>query len=304
MINVRLCTVGYSDFSRLNEAFWNLIRENKLKHAYKMVNGNPMVVSFDNEGHHFVWEPLRTTRIKDGRNYLIHEDRESRKDAKPIPGFAWFGFIDTDNPHSLESIMRKVTSPHLIIGSPYLGHDSTGKYCLVKAIPEDGPVERYATDETGVKKVFSLAGGSLFIRRQVLEELDPPYFREPMVERGDYRQEMGEDTGFCMYAAENGFESFCDFDDPIEHLPVEVIWTSRQKGKIVNEPKRQPQEQTVRLPRNLDSGIKQLNRLSMEMGDLYEAAIDHCKDLQRQLEEAQARIKHLEPTAKPEEAPK
>jgi len=85
-------------------------------------------------------------------------------------------------------------------------------------------VEKFLTiDAMGLKEVDWIGAGFTLIKKDVLEAMDYPWYREKIVEYDDGSGEksaiwVGEDVGFCLGARQKGFKVFCDCDCHVRHL--------------------------------------------------------------------------------------
>lgn len=110
----------------------------------------------------------------------------------------------------------------------------------VKIMAFDAPgsgrhfIERGETemDEQGLQHVFSSGMSGLLVRREVIEAIEPPWFRFHYDEDGKYK--LGEDMFFFNRVAEAGFEFWVDYNNPGHHwktfdlLPIYQMQENRK----------------------------------------------------------------------------
>lgn len=68
----------------------------------------------------------------------------------------------------------------------------------------------------GAREVDGVGAGFLLIRRDVMEAIDPPWFRFEIAP--DVQHSISEDLYFCRQAQAAGFPVLCDFDVACGHL--------------------------------------------------------------------------------------
>jgi len=229
-MNVRICTPFYAvkDLFVLDDTLCNIINDNDLTHKIDPNTG--LVDWFEAEGIHFDFEPRHSTRIKDARNSLISDVTDSSIDQKPLD-YDLFWMLDTDIVFTLQNIMANINVDVDFIGSPYCTH-SDPAISNVCELDEKGAIKyRYPMDfnHGGPKLVGGLPGGFMFVKREVFEKTPYPWFREPMVEWDNCRQETGEDIGFCMAAHKAGFDVLCNFGNPVKHTQRNINFIKENK---------------------------------------------------------------------------
>ncbi|MDR0307130.1 MAG: hypothetical protein LBI42_09880 [Chitinispirillales bacterium] len=100
-------------------------------------------------------------------------------------------------------------------------------------------VNKFLTiDSMGIKEVDWIGAGFTLIKKEVLEAMDYPWYRELIVEYDDGSGEksavwVGEDVGFCVGARKKGFKIYCDCDCHVRHLLNAGAQTS--KASLLNK---------------------------------------------------------------------
>jgi glycosyltransferase involved in cell wall biosynthesis len=84
------------------------------------------------------------------------------------------------------------------------------------------------------KYVDTVFGGCY--KKEVFEKSPYPWYRHIPIEFEEdgveCADEMWEDVGFCMNVKEHGFDIWCDFDNPVEHIDQKQI--ALRRNKILN----------------------------------------------------------------------
>lgn len=228
-MKVRICIPFYIEYQlhQINDVLWDIIRENNLESKKSPNESGPRWFKYEDIEFHV--EPRRTTRIKIGRNSLISDVFDHRKNQQPLK-FDVFHTLDTDTIFTLNQMVKNVRSDKDIIGSGYPPHtDPT--VSNVSELGENGEfIRMYRLSERGLKKVDGLPGGFMSIKRRVFEETPYPWFREPLIEwgNGEFCEELGEDYGFCLNAKAAGFDIWCDFDNSVQHRKRIINWSKKK----------------------------------------------------------------------------
>ena len=160
------------------------------------------------------------TYIDDNRNALVNHNG-SQKKRQCVGGFDALLFSDLDVRFGVHDVLRLVGHNKPIVGGAYL---SRGDAHFVEAGLFGLPGEvkfRYTKLEQGLKKVDFVGAGFLLVRRQVFENLDFPWFRRFVLEKGDCAVNVGEDLAFCIAAKAAGYDIYCDFDLSLTHQTKE-----------------------------------------------------------------------------------
>jgi len=93
-------------------------------------------------------------------------------------------------------------------------------------------------DSTGLKEVDWVGAGFLLIKREVLENIDFPYFREGILTyiNNDGKEEAqwhGEDVGFCISAKKAGYKIYVDCDVKVNHIINEPFREEIKMEKVL-----------------------------------------------------------------------
>jgi GT2 family glycosyltransferase len=96
-----------------------------------------------------------------------------------------------------------------------------GKYCA-GLLTENYSIKTYVDfSETALVKFDELAwcgGAFLLVKREVLENMDYPWFRHIYVDMGYRANQTGEDIGFCVNAQNSGYKIAIDCGCVVKHL--------------------------------------------------------------------------------------
>jgi len=136
----------------------------------------------------------------------------------------YFFSLDSDIKFDTD-ILPKLLSHNLpIVGAHYVGIDVTGvpfPVALVRRPSDDNLVHasyKSLGKRKGLVKVAAVGMGCTLIKREVLEALGTDIlwpFAEIISPHG---QALGEDTTFCIRAAEKGYDSYLDLSARVGHL--------------------------------------------------------------------------------------
>jgi len=88
-------------------------------------------------------------------------------------------------------------------------------FCVYKRA-ENGKLHAARVPQEGREFVDGLATGCIFIKREVLEKLSPPYF-EFKFNPETRAMEYGEDLGFCLKTSDLGYQFFVDYELICKH---------------------------------------------------------------------------------------
>lgn len=169
---------------------------------------------------HFDFEPRQSGPLMfKNRNSLLNDGVSQLKKQIPIIGYDYFLFVDSDISFKLNNVLTLLRHDEKIIASPYLSHNRSGLYNVgqfYEGMP--GAIKfHYTKFDVGLKKVDFVGTGFMLIHRTVLETMEYPWFRPSVLDMGDKAEVIGEDVAFCIDAKKNGFDIFCDFDNPVKH---------------------------------------------------------------------------------------
>lgn len=172
--------------------------------------------------------PRQGTLVHEVRNHLLNDGCSQKKRQTPVEGYDYFLMVDSDMGFGAEDVLRLLRHRKPVIAAPVMGHSSTAVYqcgSFDPGLPGNIGVKSPVT-ERGVKRVDWTGAAFLLISREALERMEYPWFRLPMISKGDSQTQAGEDVGFCLEAAKVGIELFVDFDVRVHH--------HRRHGKSFN----------------------------------------------------------------------
>ena len=139
----------------------------------------------------------------------------------------WWLSIDADNP-PMRNPLDLIELDRDIMGCPtpvyhYTGEQPGERPIYWNAYQFDAPTGLYREwpVKEGLQRVDAVGTGCILINRRVFEH--PEMRKGPFMRRWneDGTVERGNDIAFCERAREHGFEIWCHFDYPAEHM-VEV----------------------------------------------------------------------------------
>jgi hypothetical protein len=141
--------------------------------------------------------------------------------------FTHFLSVDTDIEFAPDALHTLLDLDLPIVGATYRGVSSSGSSFPVAIIKgKDGLYERASfkrLGKKGVTEVVALGMGFTLIKREVLEALGVAAlwpFAETLDDKG---QPLGEDTTFCLRAADVGFKSYLCLDVRVGHMKRHII---------------------------------------------------------------------------------
>jgi len=160
----------------------------------------------------------RGTLIDTARNFIVTGQFCTLKKQEIVDRD--FLFIDSD------IIFTKADVEHIIalgkdnpvVFLPYKTHANPkeyqcgnwGKYIGVSGM-------RYPTSSIGRHLIDWCGAGFLFVKREVFQAIEYPYFRYYILDLGEHAVPVGEDFGFCIQLHRAGIPILCDFNHPIGH---------------------------------------------------------------------------------------
>ncbi len=131
-----------------------------------------------------------------------------------------FLFIDSDIIFKKEDVERiiKLGESHPIVFFPYKTQKDPALYQCGFWGPILGTVGARANMSYTVPQIIHWCGaGFLFIKKEVFEKIEYPYFRFYVLDIGNHAIQVGEDFGFAIQVW-NKIPIFCDFSNPVEHV--------------------------------------------------------------------------------------
>jgi len=160
--------------------------------------------------------------IAHARNILVTDNKSRKKHQSLDKKISHYLMIDGDvDGFTLADVDRMIGHDVDIISGAYPLKDKPLVICAGAFVPgQPGLVgSRYGRDLLRGKQCVDWVGaGFLLIRREALERMDYPWFREVMVDFGEGEQDTStEDIGFCVQAQRAGIEVWCDFDVRLNH---------------------------------------------------------------------------------------
>ncbi len=155
--------------------------------------------------------------IYGARNRGVNGGMNQKRVQAPLPGYSHFLFMDSDTSGTADHVQGLLDLKVPVAACPYLCHApkdtyQTGEITLI------GQVASQDSAKTkGVKARSFVGGGFLLVEAMVFQHLAYPWFHHRMVERYDFREQCGEDVGFCLALREAGYKILVDFDHPVAH---------------------------------------------------------------------------------------
>lgn len=153
------------------------------------------------------------------RNKIVEEFLKTDCDA------IWFLDSDVAPPNTAIELVTKHWDKWQVAGCPYplflkpAGHEIPKVVFAVYSDMGEGKGLKTADNipKDGTGYVDGIATGCLFIKREVFEKLEKPYF-EFKYERETMEMVEGEDIGFCHKVRELGHRFFIDFSMVCHHF--------------------------------------------------------------------------------------
>jgi len=168
----------------------------------------------------FIIEPRQGSVIRQLRNSFINDQKSCKRYQEPIEGIDAYLMIDSDINITLKDILLMISHDKYIVTLPYLSHESDETYQTGVFSRVEGNIGgRFNTRKKGLHKVDWCGAGAMLIDARVFKKTEYPWFRHSMLQVDDLQEETGEDVGFCINARKSGFDIWCDFDNPVKHLP-------------------------------------------------------------------------------------
>lgn len=160
----------------------------------------------------------RGTYIAHARNSMITDNFSTLK-KQPILDRD-FLFVDSDIVFTKDHVEHIVelgkTNP--IVFFPYRTHANPELYQCGEWGSVFGTIGmRYPAISQGQQRIGWCGAGFLFVKKEVLEEIDYPYFRDYVLDIGAHSVPVGEDIGFCIQVSNKGIPILCDFNKPVGH---------------------------------------------------------------------------------------
>lgn len=118
-------------------------------------------------------------------------------------------------------IVRRFLAFNLdIISTNYVIKAKRGK-CKFSCVDENFKTINLTENSVGLQKVYAAPTGTMLIRTSIFDKIPYPYFAHNEITLSDgTKDELGEDTDFCVKANKAGFEIYVDNDlsKQIEHI--------------------------------------------------------------------------------------
>jgi hypothetical protein len=129
--------------------------------------------------------------------------------------------VDADIAFTTDHIWRLICHNKDIVGAAYVRRGD--EHSIVAGACGVGENNFLPDTATGLQKVDWVGAGFTLINRHVFEATPFPWYQEKAIPYTDTDGVsrvwcVGEDIGFCLNAAEAGFEMYCDCDCRVEHL--------------------------------------------------------------------------------------
>jgi len=149
--------------------------------------------------------------------------------------FDYYLCVDSDIEFTAEDVQKLIDCDVDIVSGAYKSRKNpvkavAGNFTGVHGLIGDEDLVLWS--ESGLKEVDWVGAGFLLIKKQVLERMKYPYFRELITEydSGSIPCAVwcGEDVGFCIAAKEAGFKIYVDMGVKVNHL-INGAFESSQK---------------------------------------------------------------------------
>lgn len=132
----------------------------------------------------------------------------------------WILFVDSDSIPSSDALLRITQNPGMIVGGVMQERTHPFNITAVKSLD---PPARYTLAEIprhGSIPAVATGTGFTLVRREVLLEVEPPWFRCGQITP----DLLMEDTEFCIRAGKAGFQTVLDCDVRIGHKTSAIMW--------------------------------------------------------------------------------
>jgi hypothetical protein len=154
--------------------------------------------------------------------YLLRHDGE------------WIVFLDDDHRIDRDWLLRLIARPSVpILGSVYVGQSPPfeprvyGPPYVIDGHVEFAKMSLTELPTTGVHPVYAVGTSGLMVRREVFEQMAPPWFPLGMWD------EYGEDLAFCHQAQQLGIPVQVDVESRLGHLTFMYAWPDVIDGQWV-----------------------------------------------------------------------
>ena len=187
-------------------------------------------------------------------------------------------FIDSDIGCDQDDVQALVDACYTypIIGVPYRTQKDDGLDCCGNRIGS----------KTGIIEVPQIGFGLIAIRTNIFNRLQFPYFRRPVIKKGEFADLMGEDLYFCQQVRKAGFKIHAHYGIHINHnIRKDQIM---EKGRV-EHPQLQPQQREV--PNALEMSqrcnhalgvLSQVNALIAQTSSDWTALVQTVERLQKE----------------------
>lgn len=180
----------------------------------------------------FVIEARQGALLSQLRNSLINDGLSSKKYQEAIEGFDSFLMIGSDSEFTLADILKMISHDKPIVSLPTLRHESETEYICGWFIKPVGVVGgNYTTEKKGLHSVSWSSACMMLIQREVFKKTEYPWYRQPIIVKGDLQEVTSESIGFCMNVANSGYKIWCDFDKPVGHMPRNLNWSENKMSE-------------------------------------------------------------------------
>jgi len=166
----------------------------------------------------------RDTYIGNSRNIMIHNETSSRRWQTLPKEIGGYLFLDSGNTLTVEQFERMKDHNVDIISAAYHPRGNNQYWCAgYSKFQNDLITKEYLpSTTTGLRDDVDLIGaGALYVKREVFEKLEYPWFRYEWVRFAhngiEYQCQTGEDVGFCLLAKKAGYKIHVDCDITSKH---------------------------------------------------------------------------------------
>lgn len=161
---------------------------------------------------------IQGTYIAQARNMMVQHSSSSLRKQQIIDRD--FLFIDSDISFTYLDIekIHNLSEKHPVIFFPYITHADHNSYQCGEWRNFTGIIgNKYPIKTKGLKKISWCGAGFLYVKKEIMESINYPYFRSYVMDIGPHSVQVGEDIGFCIQLAEKKIPIYCDFDNPVSH---------------------------------------------------------------------------------------
>ena len=163
------------------------------------------------------------------RGACIAENRNRLTKRALELGAEWCFYVDDDQLFHPLALKRLLSRNVDVISGLYLSREFPFRPVVFTEPDEPGVKGGYTLTlepyDQGVLTVSAVGAGALLVRRQVLEQLNMPYWTLGQVDPAGW----GDDFDFCYRVRQAGFKIRVDMDERVGHKVQGAIWPNYTK---------------------------------------------------------------------------